>query len=101
MIQEKTTSKTKAILAVHLYGQLPEIDKINEIVIQNNLIVVEDAPQSQAFSFYPEKNLVALGEGVAIIIEKIHNEVLSLPISPIITTDEVDFVIQKLNLWTS
>jgi dTDP-4-amino-4,6-dideoxygalactose transaminase len=35
------------------------------------------------------------------ITEKIHNEVLSLPISPIMTVDEVDFVIQKLNLWTS
>ena len=35
------------------------------------------------------------------ITEKIYNEVLSLPISPIMTADEVDFVIQKLNLWTS
>jgi dTDP-4-amino-4,6-dideoxygalactose transaminase len=35
------------------------------------------------------------------ITEKIHDEVLSLPISPIMTNDEVDFVIQKLNLWTS
>ena len=35
------------------------------------------------------------------ITEKIHKEVLSLPISPVITADEVDFVIQKLNLWTS
>jgi dTDP-4-amino-4,6-dideoxygalactose transaminase len=247
LIQEKITSKTKAILAVHLYGQLAEIDSINEIALQNNLIVVEDAAQShgaflgknrksintQAFSFYPGKNLGALGDGGAIITkdeelakvvfslrnygsevkyhnnyiginsrldelqaaflnvklpnldadnehrrtiakrylseiknnkitlpfwdfsdnhvfhlfvirtekreelqdylkqngietmihypipphkqkafenwnnlsfpitEKIHNEVLSLPISPIMTVDEVDFVIQKLNLWTS
>jgi dTDP-4-amino-4,6-dideoxygalactose transaminase len=251
LIQEKITSKTKAILAVHLYGQLAEIDAINEIAIKNNLIVVEDAAQShgaflsenrksnntQAFSFYPGKNLGALGDGGAIITndeelakvlfslrnygsdvkyynnyiginsrldelqaaflnvklpnldadnehrktiakrylseikndkitlpfwdfsdnhvfhlfvirtekrkelqdylkengietmihypvpphkqkafspetsgwnnlsfpitEKIHNEVLSLPISPIMTLDEVDFVIQKLNLWTS
>jgi dTDP-4-amino-4,6-dideoxygalactose transaminase len=35
------------------------------------------------------------------ITEKIHNEVLSLPISPVMTIDEVDFVIQKLNSWTS
>ena len=35
------------------------------------------------------------------ITEKIHNEVLSLPISPVMTVDEVSFVIQKLNLWTS
>jgi dTDP-4-amino-4,6-dideoxygalactose transaminase len=251
LIQDKITSKTKAILAVHLYGQLAEIEKINEIAIQNNLIVIEDAAQShgaflsenrkstntQSFSFYPGKNLGALGDGGAIITndeelakvlfslrnygsevkyhnnyigvnsrldelqaaflnvkllnldadnehrrtiakrylseiknnkitlpfwdfsnnhvfhlfvirtekrkelqdylkengietmihypvpphkqkafspetsgwnnlsfpitEKIHNEVLSLPISPIMTTDEVDFVIQKLNLWTS
>jgi dTDP-4-amino-4,6-dideoxygalactose transaminase len=247
LIQEKITSKTKAILAVHLYGQLAEMASINEIAIQNNLLVVEDAAQShgaylsekrkskntQAYSFYPGKNLGALGDGGAIITnddvlakvlfsmrnygsevkyfnnyiginsrldelqaaflnvklpnldtdnehrravakrylseikndnitlpfwdfsdnhvfhlfvirtkkredlqdylkengietmihypvpphqqkafenwnhlsfpitEKIHNEVLSLPISPIITKDEVDFVIQKLNLWTS
>jgi dTDP-4-amino-4,6-dideoxygalactose transaminase len=251
LIQDKITSKTKAILAVHLYGQLAEIDKINEIAIQNNLVVIEDAAQShgaflsknrkskntQAYSFYPGKNLGALGDGGAIITnddelakvlfslrnygselkyyndyiginsrldelqaaflnvklpnldadnehrrtvakrylseiknnkitlpfwdfsnnhvfhlfvirtekrkelqdylkengietmihypvpphkqkafspetsgwnnlsfpitEKIHNEVLSLPISPIMTADEVDFVIQKLNLWTS
>ena len=247
LIQDKITSKTKAILAVHLYGQLAEIDKINAIANQNNLIVVEDAAQShgaflgknrksintQSFSFYPGKNLGALGDGGAIvtndeelakvlfslrnygsevkyhnnyiginsrldelqaaflnvklpnldsdnehrrivskryfseikndkitlpfwdfsdnhvfhlfvirtenreelqdylkengietmihypvpphkqkalknwndlsfpITEKIHNEVLSLPISPVMTVDEVSFVIQKLNLWTS
>ena len=247
LIQEKITSKTKAILAVHLYGQLAEMASINEIAIQNNLLVVEDAAQShgaylsekrkskntQAYSFYPGKNLGALGDGGAIITnddvlakvlfsmrnygsevkyfnnyiginsrldelqaaflnvklpnlnadnkhrktiakrylseikndnitlpfwdfsdnhvfhlfvirtkkredlqnymkengietmihypvppylqkafenwnhlsfpitEKIHNEVLSIPISPIMTEDEVDFVIRKLNLWTS
>jgi len=247
LIQEKITSKTKAILAVHLYGQLAEMDSINEIAIQNNLVVVEDAAQShgaylsenrksintQSYSFYPGKNLGALGDGGAVITiddelakvlfsmrnygsevkyhnnyiginsrldelqaaflnvklpnldadnehrrtiakrylseiknnkitlpfwdfsnnhvfhlfvirtekraelqeyfkqngietmihypvpphkqkafenwnnlsfpitEKIHKEVLSLPISPIMTANEVDFVIQKLNLWTS
>jgi dTDP-4-amino-4,6-dideoxygalactose transaminase len=245
LIQDKITSKTKAILAVHLYGQLAELVSINEIAKINNLIVVEDAAQShgailnnskskntQAFSFYPGKNLGALGDGGAVvtndeklaevlfslrnygsevkyyndfigvnsrldelqaaflnvklpnldsdnehrktiakrylseinndkiilpfwdfsdnhvfhlfvirtpkrielqdylkqngietilhypvpphkqkafknwnhlsfpITEKIHNEVLSLPISPIMTADEVDFVIQKLNAWT-
>ena len=247
LIQEKITPKTKAILAVHLYGQLAEMDSINEIAIQNNLVVVEDAAQShgaylsenrksintQSYSFYPGKNLGALGDGGAVITiddelakvlfsmrnygsevkyhnnyiginsrldelqaaflnvklpnldadnehrrtiakrylseiknnkitlpfwdfsnnhvfhlfvirtekraelqeyfkqngietmihypvpphkqkafenwnnlsfpinEKIHKEVLSLPISPIMTANEVDFVIQKLNLWTS
>lgn len=84
LIQNKITSKTKAILAVHLYGQLAEMDAINEIASQNNLIVVEDAAQSQgaisnpksatqnlqtsaAYSFYPGKNLGALGDGGAVV----------------------------------
>jgi len=250
LIPKKITSKTKAILVVHLYGQLAEMDKINEIATQNKLIVVEDAAQAHgaflsesqmsgnlsnaaAFSFYPGKNLGCIGDGGAVttndfelakiiqtirnygsekkyyadyigvnsrldelqaaflnvklpnldadnehrrtvakrylseikndkitlpfwdfsnshvfhlfvirtekrkklqdylkengietmihypvpphkqkafknwsnlsfpITEKIHNEVLSLPISPIMTADKVDFVIRKLNLWTS
>ncbi|MBF7090134.1 aminotransferase class V-fold PLP-dependent enzyme [Flavobacterium sp. ALJ2] len=85
LIQKNTTIKTKAILAVHLYGQLAEMDVINEIAKQNNLLVVEDAAQShgaffaenskpkvendnvQAYSFYPGKNLGALGDGGAIV----------------------------------
>lgn len=83
LIEEKITPKTKAILAVHLYGQLAEMDAINKIAIKNNLIVVEDAAQSvgaisnqksaiknqqssAAHSFYPGKNLGALGDGGAI-----------------------------------
>lgn len=83
LILEKITSKTKAMLAVHLYGQLAEMDAINEIAQQNNLIVVEDAAQahgaisnqksviknlqsSVAYSFYPGKNLGALGDGGAV-----------------------------------
>ena len=46
LIAEKITPKTKAILAVHLYGQLAEMDKINKIAAQNNLVVIEDAAQS-------------------------------------------------------
>lgn len=85
LIQKKITSKTKAILAVHLYGQLAEMDAINEIANRNNLLVVEDAAQShgvffaenskskkesdntRAYSFYPGKNLGALGDGGAIV----------------------------------
>ena len=53
LIQQQITSKTKAILAVHLYGQLAEMDKINEIAFDNDLIIVEDAAQSQgAFGNY-------------------------------------------------
>lgn len=87
LIQEKITAKTKAILAVHLYGQLAEMDKINEIANQNNLLVIEDAAQAhgakknyelqitiyesknknaQAYSFYPGKNLGALGDAGAV-----------------------------------
>jgi dTDP-4-amino-4,6-dideoxygalactose transaminase len=82
LIQGKITSKTKAILAVHLYGQLAEIEVINAIAKQNNLLLIEDAAQSHgavsnykkagnladaaAFSFYPGKNLGALGDAGAI-----------------------------------
>ena len=87
LISEKITPKTRAILVVHLYGQLAEMEKINAIAGQNNLIVVEDAAQAHgsairnqsseitragnlsdaaAFSFYPGKNLGALGDGGAI-----------------------------------
>ena len=82
LIQEKVSPKTKAILAVHLYGQLAEMDGINKIAQENNLIVIEDAAQAHgavsdfrkagnlsnaaAFSFYPGKNLGALGDGGAV-----------------------------------
>lgn len=82
LILEKITSKTKAILAVHLYGQLAEMDAINEIARENDLLVIEDAAQAHgavsdfgksgnlsnaaAFSFYPGKNLGALGDGGAV-----------------------------------
>lgn len=84
LIQSEITPKTKAILVVHLYGQLAEMDAIYEIAVVNNLLVVEDAAQShgallaesqkskvksrnaQAYSFYPGKNLGALGDGGAI-----------------------------------
>jgi dTDP-4-amino-4,6-dideoxygalactose transaminase len=90
LIQDKITSRTKAILVVHLYGQLAEMDAINEIAVKNNLIVVEDAAQSAgavspltpeggikgrekalssaaAYSFYPGKNLGTLGDGGAVV----------------------------------
>lgn len=76
LIETKITSKTKAILVVHLYGQLAEMDAINAIANQNNLLIVEDAAQahgaiknhnsSVAYSFYPSKNLGALGDGGAV-----------------------------------
>ncbi|AWK04979.1 aminotransferase [Flavobacterium crocinum] len=83
LIEEKIISKTKAILAVHLYGQLAEMESISQIAQKNNLIIVEDCAQSHgaisnlkstiynlksasAFSFYPGKNLGCLGDGGAI-----------------------------------
>ena len=82
LISEKITAKTKAILAVHLYGQLAEMGAINSMAKQHNLLVIEDAAQAHgaiyndkkagnlsdasAFSFYPGKNLGALGDAGAI-----------------------------------
>ncbi len=81
-IEEKITSKTKAILPVHLYGQTCDMDDINEIAKKYNLKVIEDSAQSHGayyknkrcgnlgdasgFSFYPGKNLGALGDGGAV-----------------------------------
>jgi dTDP-4-amino-4,6-dideoxygalactose transaminase len=81
-IQEKITPKTKAILAVHLYGQTCQMAKINEIANKYNIKVIEDSAQSHGayfknkrsgnladasgFSFYPGKNLGALGDGGAV-----------------------------------
>ncbi len=78
-IEEKITTRTKAILPVHLYGQCAEMDIIREICIHKGLILIEDACQAHgslykgkragslghaaAFSFYPGKNLGAYGEG--------------------------------------
>jgi dTDP-4-amino-4,6-dideoxygalactose transaminase len=81
-IEQKITSRTKAILAVHLYGQCADMDPINEIAKKNNLLVVEDAAQGHGalyknkkagnlgdaagFSFYPTKNLGAFGDAGAV-----------------------------------
>ena len=76
LIEEKISNKTKGILVVHLYGQLANMDKIIEIGYKHNLLMIEDAAQShglkfkgshaRAFSFYPTKNLGALGDAGAI-----------------------------------
>src|SRR5436190_2460070 len=87
LIREKITPKTKAILVVHLYGQLAEMEAINPIARQHGLLVIEDAAQAHgaslqsvvsrragnlsdaaAFSFYPGKNLGALGDAGAVVI---------------------------------
>lgn len=82
LIEKSITSKTKAILPVHLYGQLCRMDEINAIAKKHNLKVIDDCAQSQGasykgkrcgslcdatgFSFYPGKNFGALGDAGAI-----------------------------------
>ena len=82
LIESAITDKTKAIMAVHLYGQPCDMDPINEIAKKYNLKVIEDNAQSQGatykgkktgnlgdaagISFYPGKNLGALGDAGAI-----------------------------------
>ena len=81
-IASAVTSKTKAIIAVHLYGQPADMDGINALATQHGLKVIEDAAQAHGakykgyragnlgdaagFSFYPGKNLGAFGDGGAV-----------------------------------
>src|SRR3954467_2670947 len=80
--ESAVTERTAAILAVHLYGQMCEMDALQSIAQRHGLILLEDAAQAHgarygerragsigtaaAFSFYPSKNLGALGDGGAI-----------------------------------
>ena len=82
LIEQNLTPKTKAILAVHLYGQLADMPNIMNLAEKHNLLVVEDAAQAHGahikgkkagnwghaagFSFYPGKNLGALGDAGAV-----------------------------------
>lgn len=77
-IEEKVTDRTKAIMAVHLYGQPADMDAILAVAAKHHLKVFEDAAQAHGalykgkrvggladaagFSFYPGKNLGALGD---------------------------------------
>lgn len=82
-IEEKITDKTKAIIVVHLYGNVVDVDKLAEIKAKYQIAVIEDAVQAHggelrgrkvgalgdaaAFSFYPGKNLGALGDAGAVV----------------------------------
>jgi dTDP-4-amino-4,6-dideoxygalactose transaminase len=82
-LESAITSKTKAILAVHLYGQPAAMDQITEIAQKHGLRVIEDSAQSHGasyfgkktgvlgnaagFSFYPGKNLGAFGDAGAVV----------------------------------
>lgn len=83
LIEPAITSRTKAIIPVHLYGQVCDMDRIMQIAKKHGLRVVEDCAQAHgarwkgqragsfgdvaAFSFYPGKNLGAYGDGGAVV----------------------------------
>ena len=83
LIESVVTEKTKAIIPVHLFGQMADMDPITEIAKKYNLAVIEDAAQSitskykermagsigtvGCFSFFPSKNLGAAGDGGMIV----------------------------------
>ena len=82
LIEKKITEKTKAIMIVHLYGQVAYSEKIGKITKKYNLKLIEDSAQAHGtqlngikagnfgdasgFSFYPSKNLGCLGDGGAV-----------------------------------
>ena len=84
-LEDKVTSRTRAIIPVHLYGQPAEMNSVMEIAKKHGLRVIEDAAQAHGalyqgrkvgtlgdaacFSFYPGKNLGAYGDGGAIITD--------------------------------
>ncbi|MGH8689635.1 MAG: DegT/DnrJ/EryC1/StrS family aminotransferase [Burkholderiales bacterium] len=89
------TRKTKAVIAVHLFGQCAALDRISEICKARNLVLVEDCAQCigadyqgkpagswgdfGGFSFYPTKNLAAAGDaGLITAKEKKHDETLRM-----------------------
>jgi dTDP-4-amino-4,6-dideoxygalactose transaminase len=82
-VESAITPRTRAIVPVHLYGQPADMDPLNKIATKYGLLVIEDAAQAQgarykgrrvgslghaaATSFYPGKNLGALGDGGAVL----------------------------------
>ncbi|KAB7707399.1 aminotransferase class I/II-fold pyridoxal phosphate-dependent enzyme [Bacillus aerolatus] len=82
-IESVITKKTKAIIPVHLYGQMADMEAIREIADKHNLVIVEDAAQAigakqnghsvgelgtaATYSFFPTKNLGAYGDGGMIV----------------------------------
>lgn len=81
-VEEAVTTRTRAIIAVHLYGRCADVTKLDHIAQRHKLLLFEDAAQAHgamhagrragalgdaaAFSFYPSKNLGALGDAGAI-----------------------------------
>ncbi|MFA5238673.1 MAG: DegT/DnrJ/EryC1/StrS family aminotransferase [Phycisphaerae bacterium] len=91
LVASAVTEKTKAIMPVHLFGQMADMDPIMEIARKRNLAVIEDAAQSitstykgrkagsvgtvGCFSFFPSKNLGGVGDGGMIVTndEQLYN----------------------------
>jgi dTDP-4-amino-4,6-dideoxygalactose transaminase len=84
-VEEKITPRTKAILAVHLYGIPCDLDALRALAQKHGILLLEDAAQAHgarwkssrigssstaaAFSFYPGKNLGAMGDGGAVVTD--------------------------------
>lgn len=95
-IEAAISPRTKAIIAVHLYGQPARVDKIKQIAEKHGLFLIEDCAQAHlatlngqpvgtfgvmgCFSFYPGKNLGAYGEGGAVVTndEKIYQNLMMI-----------------------
>ncbi|WP_147114964.1 DegT/DnrJ/EryC1/StrS aminotransferase family protein [Tateyamaria sp. syn59] len=86
LVPSAITARTRAIIAVHLYGQPADLDPLLEVAQKHDLVLVEDAAQAHGamykgrrigahgdvvcWSFYPGKNLGALGDGGAITTDR-------------------------------
>jgi dTDP-4-amino-4,6-dideoxygalactose transaminase len=94
-LSKSITSKTRAVIAVHLFGQCAALDEILEVCKKKNLVLIEDCAQAigaeyrgrragswgdfGGFSFYPTKNLAAVGDaGLITTSEKKHEETLRM-----------------------
>ena len=85
-IEAKITYKTKAIIPVHLFGQVADMDRVMAIAEKHNLVVIEDAAQAigavghghragsmghyGCFSFFPSKNLGGAGDGGMVVMRE-------------------------------
>lgn len=96
LVESKITSKTKAIMVVHLYGQVVEMEKLVLLAKKYDLKIIEDSAQAHgaiykgirvgslgdasAFSFYPGKNLGCLGDGGAVTTddEDLYNRIKAI-----------------------
>ena len=85
-IESKITAHTRAIIPVHLYGQMAEMDALMQVAKAHRLVVIEDAAQAigaeykgrragsigdyGCFSFFPSKNLGAAGDGGMVVTQE-------------------------------